>query len=77
MKVYGTTSGRRAMTDMREYESMQLIDRAPHYNSVFAFLEDPTITPILKALIETSARALRDVEIVRGRFYRLFYAHLR
>jgi transposase len=62
MKVYGTTSGRRAMTDMREYESLQLIDRAPHYNSISALLEDPTITPILKALIETSARALRDVE---------------
>jgi transposase len=62
MKVYGATSGRRAMTDMREYESLQLIDRAPHYNSVSALLEDPTITPILKALIETSARALRDVE---------------
>jgi hypothetical protein len=39
MKVYGTTSGRRAMTDMREYESQQLIDRAPSYNSTLAILK--------------------------------------
>jgi len=62
MKVYGTASGRRSMTDIREYETLQLIDRAPHYNSIFAILEDPTITPILRALVETSPRALRDVE---------------
>lgn len=62
MKVYGGSSGRRAMTDMREYAERQLIDRAPHYNSILAVLEDPTVTPILKALIETSARALRDIE---------------
>lgn len=62
MKVYGGTSGRRAMTDMHEYAARKWIDRAPHYNSIFAILEDPTITPILKALVETSALALRDIE---------------
>lgn len=63
MKVYGGVSGRRACSDMREYEARGLIDRAPHYNSVFAVLEDDTITPILKSLIELSARALREVEV--------------
>lgn len=62
MKVYGGASGRRSMTDMRDYQAKGLIDRAPHYNSTFLILEDPTITPILKALIELSAIALREVE---------------
>ncbi|HUA08526.1 MAG TPA: transposase [Candidatus Acidoferrales bacterium] len=62
MKVYGTTSGRRAMSDLHTYAEQRLIDRAPHYNTIFAILEDATITPILKALVETSARAMRHVE---------------
>lgn len=39
MKVYGGASGRRSMTDMREFERRGLIDRAPHYNRVFERLE--------------------------------------
>jgi transposase len=62
MKVYGGASGRRTMTDMRDYEARGLIDRAPHYNRVFEYLENPTLTPILKAMIEESARPLREVE---------------
>ena len=62
MKVYSGTSGRRAMTDMREYEAKRFIDRAPHYNSIFTVLEDPSITQILKALIETTARPMREIE---------------
>ena len=62
MKVYGGTSGRRAMTDMRQYAENGYIDRAPHYNSIFNVMENPILTPILKAMIEESARPLRDVE---------------
>ena len=62
MKVYGGASGRRTMTDMREYEAQGLIDRAPHYNRVFEHLENPALTPILKAMIEESARPLREIE---------------
>ncbi len=62
MKVYATTSGRRAMTDMREYATKNLISRAPHYNSIFTVLEDPSISPILKALIEASAVPMRPIE---------------
>jgi transposase len=62
MKVYGTTSGRRAMSDMREYEAKGLIDKAPCYNSIFKTLENPDLTPILKALIEQSAIPLKAVE---------------
>jgi transposase len=62
MKIYGGTSGRRAMTDMREYEARGYIDRAPHYNSIFNSLEDPVLTSILRAMVEESARPLREVE---------------
>jgi transposase len=62
MKVYGTTSGRRAMSDMREFQAKGLIDRAPSYNSIFQYLENPILTPLLKAMVEESARPLKAVE---------------
>ncbi|MGI9071931.1 MAG: transposase [Bryobacteraceae bacterium] len=62
MKVYSTVSGRRATSDLRECEAKGHIAHAPHYNSVFHYLEDPTLTPILKALIEESASPLKALE---------------
>jgi transposase len=62
MKVYSTVSGRRATSDLRECEAKGLVANAPHYNSVFNYLEDPTLTPILKALVEESASPLKAVE---------------
>ena len=62
MKVYGGTSGRRAMTDMRDYEAKGYIDKAPHYNSVFNAFENPDLTLILSAMIEESAKPLFAIE---------------
>ena len=62
MKVYGGTSSRRAMVDMQEFAAGGYIDRAPHFNSILNALENPEVTPILKALIEESARPLRAIE---------------
>ncbi len=62
MKVYATTSGRRVMVDMRDFAAKGYIDKAPHYNCIFRAFEDPTLTPILKAMIEESARPLRSIE---------------
>lgn len=62
MKVYGTASGRRTATDLREYEAKGYLDRAPHYNSVFNALESESLTPILKHLIEEAAVPLRGIE---------------
>lgn len=36
--------------------------RAPHYNSVFNYLDNSDLTPILKALIEESASPLKAIE---------------
>jgi transposase len=62
MKIYSTVSGRRAASDLRECEAKGYVASAPHYNSVFHYLEDPALTPILKALVEESASPLKAVE---------------
>ena len=62
MKIYGTLSGRRTATDLRNCEARGYVGSAPHYNTVFKYLEDPTLSPILKALIEESATPLKAVE---------------
>lgn len=48
--------------DLREYAARGYIDKAPCYNSVFNALENPDLTPILRALVEESARPVRDIE---------------
>ena len=62
VKVYSTMSGRRAMGDLRECQSQGRIDKAPHYNSIFHYLENPSLTPIFKSLVEESANPLRALE---------------
>ena len=62
MKVYGGASGRRTMTDVREYAAKGYIDRAPHFNSIFNALENPDLTPFLRAMIEESAAPLAALE---------------
>src|ERR1700680_134968 len=62
MKFYGATSGRRAMTDLREFEAKGYIAKAPCYNSVFKVLESPGVTNVLRRMIEESAAPLRAVE---------------
>ncbi len=61
-KVFSTVSGRRATSDLRAYQAKGYLTRAPSYNSVFNYLDDPALTPLLKALIEESASPLRAVE---------------
>lgn len=62
MKVFTTYSGRRATSDLRDCQAKGHIASTPHYNSVFNYLDNPTLTPILKALIEESAAPLKTIE---------------
>jgi transposase len=62
MKVYAASSARRFATDLLEYTAKDYLTRAPHYNSIFVYFEDETLTPLLKTLIEESARPLAVVE---------------
>jgi transposase len=62
MKVFLGTSGRRSMVDMQDFVETGYIDKAPHFNRILGVLDDPMVTPILKAMIEESARPLRAIE---------------
>ena len=61
-KVYSTLSGRRFMSDLADAHNKGFIGRLPCYNSIFNILESEEATPILKALIEESAKPLKAVE---------------
>jgi transposase len=61
-KVYSTVSGRRFMTDLREAQAKGFILKAPHYNTIFNYLEDKHLTPILRELITRSSLPLKVVE---------------
>jgi transposase len=61
-KSYCMMSGRRLTSDLLEAQNDGFMDKAPHYNSAFRYLENPKLTPILKGLIEQSASPLKAVE---------------
>ena len=61
-KVYSTVSGRRFMSDLREANDKGFISKTPHYNSIFNYLENPELTPILRELITQSSLPLQSVE---------------
>ena len=61
-KVYSTFSGRRFMSDLRAAHADGNISKLPHYNSIFTYLENPELTPILAGLVEESAKPLAAVE---------------
>src|SRR5258708_15782285 len=61
-KVYSTFSGRRFTSDLRDAQSKGYLTRAPHFNSISRYLENPTLTPFLKQLIEVSSLPLQAVE---------------
>lgn len=62
-KVYSTVSGRRFMTDLREAQAKGYICKTPHFNSIFNYLENPTLTPILCAMITESSLPLKAIEV--------------
>ena len=63
-KVYSTLSGRRFMCDLSDAQGRGYIDKVPHFNSIFNYLESEELTPILVELIGRSAMPLRTVETV-------------
>ena len=61
-KVYSTVSGRRFTSDLRAAQAKGYLTRTPHYTSLSRYLENPTLTPFLKQLIEASSLPLQSVE---------------
>ena len=62
-KIYSTVSGRRFMTDLREAQAKGYIQKTPHFNSIFNYLENPALTPVLCAMITESSLPLKAIEV--------------
>jgi transposase len=62
-KVFSTVSGRRFQCDLKDAHERGYLDRLPHFNSIFNYLENPNLTPILHRLIAESSLPLRSVEV--------------
>lgn len=62
-RAYSMKSGRRHDSEVREAQANGIIEKAPSYNSAFRYLENPELTPLLKSLIEESAKPLKSVEV--------------
>jgi len=62
-KVFSTVSGRRFSCDLADAHTKDYLSRLPHYNTVFTYLDNPALTPILRGLIAESAKPLKAVEV--------------
>src|SRR6266850_5475991 len=61
-KVYSTMSARRFMSDLRDAQVKGYLHTVPHFNSILNYLDNPILTPILRALITESSLPLKTVE---------------
>jgi hypothetical protein len=61
-KVYSTVSARRFMSDLRDAAAKGYISRLPHFNSIFNYLENPELTPVLRAMITETSLPLKPIE---------------
>lgn len=61
-KVYSTVSGRRFISDLREAQKRGYISNTPHFNSIFNYLELPSMTDCLRQLIVESSLPLKSIE---------------
>jgi transposase len=62
MKVYGGMSGRRSTSDANACAERGLMSKAPSYNSVFRYTENPELAPLLKTLVQEAALPLKALE---------------
>ncbi len=61
-KVFVGFSARRFMSDLRAAHAQGHLSRLPHFNSIFNYLEAPSLTPLLHKLITVTSLPLRAVE---------------
>jgi transposase len=61
-KVFSTVSGRRFISDLTDAQAKGYIQKVPHFNSIFNYLEMPGLTSVLTDLIELSSLPLAAVE---------------
>lgn len=61
-KIYSTFSGRRFISDLNDAQAKGFISEVPHFNSIFNYLENPVLEPILTSLITQSSLPLKAIE---------------
>lgn len=61
-KIFSTYSGRRFMSDLNDAQAKGYIFRTPHYNTLFNYLENEALTPILHDLIVQTSLPLAAIE---------------
>jgi transposase len=61
-KVFSTFSGRRFMCDLEDARERGYIDKTPHFNSLYNYLEPESMTPILSDMITRSSLPLAGIE---------------
>jgi transposase len=61
-KVYSTLSGRRFISDLRDAHDKGHIGCVPHFNSIFNYLENENLTPVLRDLIVKSSLPMATIE---------------
>lgn len=62
MRSYCVKSGRRVIGELELCKRMGYIDKVPHFNSIFNYLDNPNITLVLEELIKLSSLPLRAIE---------------
>jgi transposase len=62
MKSYCLKSGRRIIGELEMCKRMGLINKVPHFNSLFNYLKNPNLTPVLQKLIQLTSLPLQAVE---------------
>ena len=64
LKVYRQSTGRRIIPDLRSADREERLDRTPSTGSIFRYMENPDLKPLLVALIEQSALPFAKLETV-------------
>lgn len=63
MKVYFSKSSRRNIGYLALAKEIGYLDNVPHFNTLFNYYNNSSLTPLLKHLIEQSALPLKDSEL--------------
>lgn len=61
-KTYLGFSSRRSISDLKMAQKLNYVTKAFHFNTILKYLDNSTLTPILKQLIEISALPLKQIE---------------
>jgi len=61
-KVYSQFSARRFMSDLRDAQGRGYIRSTPHFNSVLNYLDNASMTPVLRSLVVQSSLPLSGIE---------------